>query len=125
MLSKIIAVGMISIFLVVICMPVSASDGRISNTIEEPDRYDEHPWGGDHYTPPDPDPDKVAIPDTFGDSGPLFFVRLGIHQTWLSVRNIFWNPARHHRLNIENQGGVQSTPIPDQSVITDQGARNN
>ncbi len=125
MLSKIIAVGLIAAFLVVICMPVSASDGRISNTIDEPGRYDEHPWGGDHYAPPDPEPDKVAIPDTFGDSGPLFFVHLGIHQTWLSVRNIFWNPSKHHRLNIEIKRGGQSTPMPNQNVTNDPGARNN
>jgi hypothetical protein len=105
----------------VVGTPVVATNGRISNLVDEPNEADEHPWGGDEE--PSDGPQTVTTPfdDPIIVGGKYYFLEVTIKGTWLNIRQILWDVTVDR--NPEIKQGTEATPIPTNNN-NDQGARN-
>ncbi len=83
MLSKLLITVMTAVLLAVVCFPVQAHNGRLTNKIDPPPG-DEQPWGGDtQYT--GTDQPLFSAPDPGIYQGTFFFVRLTLDYGWFTI----------------------------------------
>jgi hypothetical protein len=83
MWSKLLITVMTAILLAVVCFPVQAHDGRLSNRIDPLDG-DEQPWGGDsHYS--GSDLPQLSAPDPGIFQGTNYFILLTFDYGWFTI----------------------------------------
>ena len=112
-----------AVFLIAVCIPVTANDGRVVNLVD--DQYDEHPWGGDHYNGDDPSTWSSNVPDVTGDWGNYYFTVVAMDYYWISIRNLIGNVFTDDATdNATGNGTPQTPPATETTGNPDDGARN-
>lgn len=119
MWSKLLILVVMAVFLMVVGIPVTAHDGRISNIIDNPGEADEHPWGGEHQATDDPELQVMSYDGTIKVNSRYFFIQLTAQYYWIGISHIIWD--RTIIINI----GTDDKIIPeDNTNVTNQGVRN-
>ena len=99
---KIVTMVMVTAFLLVVCLPAAAHNGKITSLTKNPG--DEHPWGGDHYESPGPDVEEFYAPFSGGLIGPYYFIRVALYHSWTGIQDVvmdtFKSDARIERVVI-------------------------